>query len=91
MFVKVNMANKSWVRLIKNLSLHLNNAFAFRVELPDGNYALVSEAEEGGADAELQCVEVSEDTEDPQANYADQGKPWRINLSVFEKFCNIYG
>jgi hypothetical protein len=73
MFVKVNMANKSWVRLIKNLSLHLNNAFAFRVELPDGNYALVSEAEEGGADAELQCVEVSKDTEDPQANYADQG------------------
>jgi hypothetical protein len=91
MFVKVNMANKSWVRLIKNLSLHLNNAFAFRVELPDGNYALVSEAEEGGADAELQCVEVSKDTEDPQANYADQGKPRCINLSVFEMFCNIYG
>jgi hypothetical protein len=33
-----------------------------RVELPDGNYALVPEAEEGGADAELQYMEVSEDT-----------------------------
>jgi hypothetical protein len=33
------------------------------------------EAEEGGADAELQYVEVSEDTEDQQTNYADEGKP----------------
>jgi hypothetical protein len=46
------------------------------VELPDGNYALVPEAEEGGADTELQYMEVSEDTADPQANYADEGKPW---------------
>jgi hypothetical protein len=28
------------------------------VELPDGNYALVPEAEEGGADTELQYMEV---------------------------------
>jgi hypothetical protein len=33
----------------------------------------VPEAEEGGADVELQYVEVSEDTEDPQANYANEG------------------
>jgi hypothetical protein len=45
----------------------------------------VPEAEEGGADAELQYVEVSEDTEDLQASYADEGKPWCINLYVLEK------
>jgi hypothetical protein len=45
----------------------------------------VPEAEQGGADAELQYVEVSEDTEDLQANYADEGKPRCINLYVFEK------
>jgi hypothetical protein len=35
----------------------------------------VPEAEEGGANMELQYVEVSKDTEDPQASYADEGKP----------------
>jgi hypothetical protein len=48
----------------------------------------VPEAEEGGADAELQYVEVNEDTEDPQANCVDEGKPRCINLSVFEILCN---
>jgi hypothetical protein len=46
------------------------------------------EAEEGGADAELQYVEVREDTEDPQANYADEGKPRCINPSVFKLLSN---
>jgi hypothetical protein len=45
-------------------------------------------AEEGGDDAELQYVEVSEDTEDPQANCADEGKPLCINLSVFGNLYN---
>jgi hypothetical protein len=45
-------------------------------------------AKEGGADAKLQYVEVIEDTEDPQANCADEGKPRCINLSVFELLCN---
>jgi hypothetical protein len=35
----------------------------------------VSEAEEGGAEAELQYVEEIEDTEGTQANPADEGKP----------------
>jgi hypothetical protein len=35
----------------------------------------VPEAEEGGAEAELQYVEVIEDTEGTQANLADKGKP----------------
>jgi hypothetical protein len=43
----------------------------------------VPEAEEGGADAELQYVEVSEDTKHPRANCDDEGKPRCINLSVF--------
>ena len=46
------------------------------------------EAEEGGADAELRYMEVIDDTEDPQANPADEGKPQCINLSVFEILCN---
>jgi hypothetical protein len=35
----------------------------------------VPEAEEGGAEAELQYVEVVEDTEGILANHADEGKP----------------
>jgi hypothetical protein len=48
----------------------------------------VPEVEEGGAEAELQCLEVIEDTEGTQANPADEGKPRCINLSVFEILCN---
>jgi hypothetical protein len=48
----------------------------------------VPEAEEGGADAELQYVKVSEDTEDQQANCADGGKPRCIDPSVFKLLCN---
>jgi hypothetical protein len=33
------------------------------------------EAGEGGAEVELQYVEVTEDTEGTQANPADEGKP----------------
>jgi hypothetical protein len=46
------------------------------------------EVEEGGADTELQYMEVSEDTEDPQANCADEGKPRCIDLYVFEELHN---
>jgi hypothetical protein len=35
----------------------------------------VPEDEEGGVEAELQYMEVIEDTEDAQANIADEGKP----------------
>jgi hypothetical protein len=79
------MANKSW---IKQFLTPPEPCIAFRVELPDGNYALVPEAKEGGAAMELQYVEVIEDTEDTQANPVDEGKPWCINLSVFEILCN---
>jgi hypothetical protein len=48
---------------------------AFRVDLPDGDYSLMPEAEEGEAEAALQYVEVLEDTEGAQANIADEGKP----------------
>jgi hypothetical protein len=33
-------------------------------------------------------VEVNEDTEEPQANFADEGKPRCINLNVFGNLCN---
>jgi hypothetical protein len=48
---------------------------AFRVDLPDGDYSLAPKAEEGEAEAALQYVEVLEDTEGAQANFADEGKP----------------
>jgi hypothetical protein len=46
---------------------------AFCVDLPDGDYSLVPEAEEG-AEAALQYVEVLKDTEGAQAITADEGK-----------------
>jgi hypothetical protein len=48
----------------------------------------VPEAEEGGADVELQYVEVSEDTEDPRLTVLTKAKPWCINLIVFGNLCN---
>jgi hypothetical protein len=48
---------------------------AFCVDIPDCDYSLVPEAEDGGAEAELQYVEVIQDTEGTQANTADEGKP----------------
>jgi hypothetical protein len=48
----------------------------------------VPEAKEGGADVELHYVEVREDTEDPPANCADEGKPRCINPSVLKLLCN---
>jgi hypothetical protein len=48
----------------------------------------VPEAEEGGADAELQYVEVSEATEDQQTNCANEGKSRCINLSDYKLLCN---
>jgi hypothetical protein len=36
----------------------------------------VLEAKGGGVEAELQYMEVLEDTEGTQANPADKGKPW---------------
>jgi hypothetical protein len=51
----------------------------------------VPEAGEGGANAELQYVEVIEDTEDLQANPADEGKPRCINLMFLISYATIYG
>jgi hypothetical protein len=41
------------------------------------------EVDEGGADAELQFMGVNQDTEEPQASVADEGKHRSINLSIF--------
>jgi hypothetical protein len=54
-----------------------------RVDLPDGRYTLVLEGGDGGADEELQYVEVAQDLdqspERPKANLASEGKPRIIN------------
>jgi hypothetical protein len=49
----------------------------------------VPEAEEGGAEAEPQYVEVIKDTEGTQANPADEGKP-RCNKPSISKLLCIY-
>jgi hypothetical protein len=67
------MTNKSWIT-----NCHITwTCIAFRVDIPDGDYSLVPESEEG-AEASLQYVEVVDDTEGAQANLADEGKLWCI-------------
>jgi hypothetical protein len=60
------------------LHLHL------RVDLPDGRYTLVPEGGDGGADEELQYLDIAQDLdqsrEGPKANLASEGKPRIINL-----------
>jgi hypothetical protein len=63
----------------------LGPCIACRVDLPDGDYSLVLEAEEGEAEAALQYVEVLDDTEGAQANLVDEGKP-RCILPIVSKF-----
>jgi hypothetical protein len=54
-----------------------------RVDLPDGRYTLVLEGGDGGADEELQYVDVAQgldpSPEGPKANLASNGKPRIIN------------
>jgi hypothetical protein len=54
-----------------------------RVDLPDGRYTLVPEGGDGGADEELQYVDVAQDLdqspEGTKANLASEGKPRIIN------------
>jgi hypothetical protein len=66
------MTNKSWIRYTTITSPE--PCIAFRIDLPDGDYSLVPESEEGGAEASLQYVEVLDDTQGAQANLADEGK-----------------
>jgi hypothetical protein len=68
---------------IKNQSITSPEpCIAFCVDFPDGDYSLVPEVEEGGAETALQYVEVLEDTEGAQANTTDEGKPRCILPSV---------
>jgi hypothetical protein len=65
------MANKSLIR--QQTITSPKPCIVFRVHLPDGDYSLVSETEEGGVEASQQYVEVLA-TEGAQANLADEGK-----------------
>jgi hypothetical protein len=51
----------------------------------------VPEAEDGGVEAELQYVEVIQDTKGTQANTADEGKPSAINPVFQNYYATIYG
>jgi hypothetical protein len=59
--------------------LHLH----IRVDLPDDRYTIVPEGGDGGADEELQYVDVAQDldqsSEGPKANLAREGKHRIIN------------
>jgi hypothetical protein len=61
---------------------HQSHAYAYRVELPDGNYELVSEADEDLANAGVNAVEVQQDpdqsSEDFTTDCASEGKHWSI-------------
>jgi hypothetical protein len=67
-----------------------NNAYACRIELPDGNYKLVPESEGEPAKADVNVVEVQQDpnqsSEDLATNFASEGKPQSINQ--FSNLCN---
>jgi hypothetical protein len=56
-----------------------------RVDLLDGGCTLVPEGGDGGADRDVHYVAVEQDldqsSEGPEANLANKGKPWIINLS----------
>jgi hypothetical protein len=65
--------SKCLLRWIRQTTTSPKSCIAFRVDLPNGDYSLVPETEEGGAEASLQYVEVL-DTEGAQANLADEGK-----------------
>jgi hypothetical protein len=51
----------------------------------------VPEAEKGGAEAELQYVEVIEDTKGTQANPTDEGKPRCLTSVILKSYATIYG
>jgi hypothetical protein len=59
-----------------------------RVELPDGNYTLVLEGGEEGADGDVHYMTVDQDLdqslEKPKDSYADEGKNQSINLILFK-------
>jgi hypothetical protein len=56
-----------------------NNASAYRIELPDGNYELVLKSEGEPAEGEVNVVEVQQDpdqsSEDHTTDFASEGKP----------------
>jgi hypothetical protein len=56
-----------------------NNASAYRIGLPDGNYELVPESEGEPAEGEVNVVKVRQDpdqsSEDLTSNLANEGKP----------------
>jgi hypothetical protein len=57
--------NTSWLSLKSELKLfkfwtHQSHAYAYRVELPDGNYELVPDADEDLANAGVNAVEVQQ-------------------------------
>jgi hypothetical protein len=64
---------------------------AFRVDLPDGDYSLVPEAEEGGAEAALQYWKSSKTPRVTRLTLLTKASPGAFNL-VFQNFiATIYG
>jgi hypothetical protein len=65
---------------------HQSHAYAYHVELPDGNYELVPEADEDLANAEVNAVEVQQgpdqSSEDFTTDCASEGK----HRSIFSIF-----
>ena len=65
-------------------------AYAYRVELPDGNYELVPDSGGELAEGEVNLVEVHQDpdqsSEEFSTNFASEGKP--RSIPQFSNLCN---
>ena len=82
--------------LIIKLWVHKVYAYAYRVELPDGNYELVPESGGELAEGDVNLVEVHQDpdqsSKDFPTNFASEGKPRSITQCftiVTPLICNV--
>jgi hypothetical protein len=69
----------------------LEPCIAFSVDLPDGDYSLVPEVEEGEAEAALQYVEVLKTPRGLRLTLLTKASPGAFNPVFQIYYTNIYG
>ena len=81
----------SKLKFFIKLWIHEVYAYAYRVELPDGNYELLPEPEGELAEGEVNLVEVQQDpnqiSEELLTYFASEGKP--RSITQFSNLCNF--
>ena len=77
-------------------TINTTHAWAFHIDtatLANGTYELVPESESEQREAQVNFIEVAEDTnqvsEEPKASYAQEGKPWSMNhyFQLYATYC----